>query len=128
MGAIHLLPVAGIGEIKAGDDLAGLCVEAFADFRDNDILVVSSKVVSKAEGNVVPESSLSLCPLPSIWPQLTGSSPNTVSWCCGKAQGFCGWQKEWSSAVPTTALLWPMQGWMPQHRRGGLADSPAQRP
>ncbi|MGI6402803.1 MAG: coenzyme F420-0:L-glutamate ligase [Oscillospiraceae bacterium] len=75
MGAIHLLPVAGIGEIKAGDDLAGLCVEAFADFRDNDILVVSSKVVSKAEGNVVPESSLSPSPFAQHLAQLTGSSP-----------------------------------------------------
>jgi coenzyme F420-0:L-glutamate ligase/coenzyme F420-1:gamma-L-glutamate ligase len=44
--------VAGIGEIGPGDDLAGL-VAAAADLEDGDIVVVTSKVVSKAEGRVV---------------------------------------------------------------------------
>lgn len=37
------------GEVEAGTDLAALAV-AHADLRDGDVLVVSSKVVSKAEG------------------------------------------------------------------------------
>jgi len=45
------LPLDGIGEVREGDDLAGL-VLAVADLRDGDILVVTSKVVSKAEGRV----------------------------------------------------------------------------
>ncbi|HEX6246443.1 MAG TPA: coenzyme F420-0:L-glutamate ligase [Nocardioidaceae bacterium] len=44
--------VEGIGEVRPGDDLAGLVV-AGADLRDGDVLVVTSKVVSKAEGRVV---------------------------------------------------------------------------
>jgi coenzyme F420-0:L-glutamate ligase/coenzyme F420-1:gamma-L-glutamate ligase len=47
--------VEGIGEVDAGDDLAGLLVGA-ADLHDGDVLVVTSKVVSKAEGRVVTGS------------------------------------------------------------------------
>jgi coenzyme F420-0:L-glutamate ligase/coenzyme F420-1:gamma-L-glutamate ligase len=50
---LTVLPVAGIPEVTAGDDVAALVV-AQADLRDGDILVVTSKVVSKAEGRVVP--------------------------------------------------------------------------
>jgi coenzyme F420-0:L-glutamate ligase/coenzyme F420-1:gamma-L-glutamate ligase len=44
----------GIGEVRPGDDLAALVLEA-ADLRDGDVLVVTSKVVSKAEGRVVTD-------------------------------------------------------------------------
>lgn len=44
----------GIGEIAAGADLAGLVVEHVGDLADGDILVLTSKVVSKAEGRIVP--------------------------------------------------------------------------
>jgi coenzyme F420-0:L-glutamate ligase/coenzyme F420-1:gamma-L-glutamate ligase len=43
--------VAGVGEVAPGDDLAAL-LHARADLRDGDLLVVTSKVVSKAEGRV----------------------------------------------------------------------------
>lgn len=49
---ITCLPVTGVGEVTAGDDLAGLLSEA-AGLRDGDVLVVTSKAVSKAEGRVV---------------------------------------------------------------------------
>lgn len=52
-GALLVLPVRGIGEVRAGDDLAGAIAEA-AEIRDGDVLVVTQKVVSKAEGRVVP--------------------------------------------------------------------------
>ncbi len=45
------LPVDGIGEVAEGADLAGLLAGAVA-LEDGDILVVTSKVVSKAEGRV----------------------------------------------------------------------------
>ena len=44
--------VTGLPEITAGSDLAALIADA-ADLRDGDILVVTSKIVSKAEGRVV---------------------------------------------------------------------------
>ncbi len=45
------LPVDGIGEVAEGDDLSALVADA-VQLRDGDILVVTSKVVSKAEGRV----------------------------------------------------------------------------
>jgi len=45
-------PVEGLPEIAPGDDLARLIAEA-ANLVDGDVVVVSQKVVSKAEGRVV---------------------------------------------------------------------------
>jgi coenzyme F420-0:L-glutamate ligase/coenzyme F420-1:gamma-L-glutamate ligase len=49
---LSILPVAGIGEVTAGCDLAGLIVE-HCKLENHDVLVVTQKVVSKAEGRVV---------------------------------------------------------------------------
>ncbi|MDX6233402.1 MAG: coenzyme F420-0:L-glutamate ligase / coenzyme F420:gamma-L-glutamate ligase [Nocardioidaceae bacterium] len=49
--ALHAWPLEGIGEIKTGDDLAGIIAEHLAEpLADADVLVVTSKVVSKAAG------------------------------------------------------------------------------
>ncbi len=48
---VTCLPVDGIGEVTEGTDLAALLRQA-VELRDGDILVVTSKVVSKAEGRV----------------------------------------------------------------------------
>jgi coenzyme F420-0:L-glutamate ligase/coenzyme F420-1:gamma-L-glutamate ligase len=47
-----VLPVHGIGEVRPGDDLAVL-ITAATDLHDGDVVVVTSKVVSKAEGRLV---------------------------------------------------------------------------
>ncbi len=46
---MEVLPVEGLPEVVAGDDLARLILE-HGDIRDGDIVVVAQKVVSKAEG------------------------------------------------------------------------------
>jgi coenzyme F420-0:L-glutamate ligase / coenzyme F420-1:gamma-L-glutamate ligase len=51
--SLSVLPVTGLPEIEAGADLAALIAGAAPDLRDGDILVVTSKIVSKAEGRVV---------------------------------------------------------------------------
>ena len=51
-----VMPVTGLPEITAGADLAALIAGAAPDLRDGDILVVTSKIVSKAEGRVVATS------------------------------------------------------------------------
>jgi coenzyme F420-0:L-glutamate ligase/coenzyme F420-1:gamma-L-glutamate ligase len=48
---IQLIPVTGIGEVRDGDVLAEL-IAAAAELEDGDVLVVTQKVVSKAEGMV----------------------------------------------------------------------------
>jgi len=45
--------VAGLPEIQAGADLAALISDAATDLRDGDIVVITSKIISKAEGKVV---------------------------------------------------------------------------
>jgi coenzyme F420-0:L-glutamate ligase / coenzyme F420-1:gamma-L-glutamate ligase len=52
-GQVTVTPVTGLPEITAGADLAALIAAAAADLRDGDILVITSKIVSKAEGRVV---------------------------------------------------------------------------
>ena len=51
-GPISCLPLTGIGEIRAGDNLADV-LSAATPLLDGDILVVTSKVISKAEGRVL---------------------------------------------------------------------------
>ena len=63
-GALTVVPVTGIGEVRPGDDLAVVLEQALlaqgADggaipwVLDGDVLVVTQKVVSKAEGRIVP--------------------------------------------------------------------------
>ncbi len=58
MPGISIVPIAGIGEIRPGDALGALVAEAAAAqgdvLRAGDCLVVTQKVVSKAEGRLVP--------------------------------------------------------------------------
>ena len=46
-------PVEGLPEVRPGDDVAAL-VAAAVDLADGDVLVVTSKLLSKAEGRLVP--------------------------------------------------------------------------
>jgi len=53
---LTIIPVPGLPEVQPGDDLAGLIIEACqasSGLENNDVLVVSQKVVSKAEGRLV---------------------------------------------------------------------------
>ncbi|HVF06968.1 MAG TPA: coenzyme F420-0:L-glutamate ligase, partial [Actinomycetota bacterium] len=51
-----MIPVGEIAEVRAGDDLGVLLASALtsAGLRDGDVVAVTSKIVSKAEGRVVP--------------------------------------------------------------------------
>jgi coenzyme F420-0:L-glutamate ligase/coenzyme F420-1:gamma-L-glutamate ligase len=53
-GGLEIRPVVGVGEVRPGDDLAGMLAKAADDLRDGDVLVVTQKVVSKAEAQLVP--------------------------------------------------------------------------
>ena len=57
-GEIRILPVAGVPEVSSGTDLAEIFVATLQPgaLEDGDVLVVTQKVVSKAEGRVVPAS------------------------------------------------------------------------
>ncbi|MHB1596285.1 MAG: coenzyme F420-0:L-glutamate ligase [Streptosporangiaceae bacterium] len=53
MSAVTVTGVQGLPEIPAGADLAGLIAAAAPDLADGDVVVVTSKIVSKAEGRVI---------------------------------------------------------------------------
>ena len=53
---LRVVPVPGLPEVRPGDDLAGMVAaacEAAIGLRDGDVIVVTQKVVSKAEGRLV---------------------------------------------------------------------------
>ena len=56
MTELRVFPIEGVPEVTAGDDLGLLLVDAVGSpgFADNDVVVVTQKVVSKAEGRLVP--------------------------------------------------------------------------
>ena len=50
---LEVIPVTGIGDLRPGDDLAATISAAAPDLRDGDVLVVTSKAVSKVEGRLI---------------------------------------------------------------------------
>jgi coenzyme F420-0:L-glutamate ligase/coenzyme F420-1:gamma-L-glutamate ligase len=55
---VDVLPVEGLPEVRPGDDLADLLAPALGEvgIHDGDVVVVTSKIVSKAEGRLVPDA------------------------------------------------------------------------
>ena len=70
---LELIALDGIGEIAPGDDLAGVIADALVAPRltatDDDVVVVTQKVVSKAEGRLVELSSVDPSPMALDWAQ-----------------------------------------------------------
>ncbi|MCP3855286.1 MAG: coenzyme F420-0:L-glutamate ligase [Actinomycetia bacterium] len=65
MTTLTIIPIHGIPEVRPGDDLAQLIVDA-GDLEDGDVVVVTQKVVSKAENmleEIDPSNPLSHKPL-----------------------------------------------------------------
>jgi coenzyme F420-0:L-glutamate ligase len=50
---VEILPVLGIGELRPGDDLAAEIAAHAPPLQDGDVLIVTSKVVSKTEGRLI---------------------------------------------------------------------------
>lgn len=79
---ISVIPVAGIPEVRPGDDLAGFIADGLRDggigLADDDVLVVTQKVVSKAEGRVVDLSTVEPRPEAVEWAQRWGKDARQV--------------------------------------------------
>ena len=66
MTELRVIPIQGMGEVRPGDDIADLIAECDAEILDDDCLVVTQKIVSKAENRLVdidPDDPLSHKPL-----------------------------------------------------------------
>jgi coenzyme F420-0:L-glutamate ligase / coenzyme F420-1:gamma-L-glutamate ligase len=79
---LSIVPVTGLPEIGAGADLAGLLARALDRLAprvgETDVLVVTQKVVSKAEGRVVRLDAVSPGPEADRLAGLTGFEPRHV--------------------------------------------------
>ncbi len=55
---VQIFPVEGLPEVTTGDDLAGILADGLRDLgaADGDVVVVTQKIVSKAEGRLVPDA------------------------------------------------------------------------
>ena len=79
---ISLTALDGIPEIRPGDDLAALIAEALAaagiGLEGGDVLVVTQKVVSKAEGRVVDLATVAPRAEAQAWAAQWGKDPRQV--------------------------------------------------
>ena len=79
---ISLIGLTGLPEICAGDDLAAMIVETMwslgLEFRPGDVLVVTQKVISKAEGRVIALRDATPSPLAISWAALLQKDPRLV--------------------------------------------------
>jgi coenzyme F420-0:L-glutamate ligase/coenzyme F420-1:gamma-L-glutamate ligase len=82
--ALLVLPLAGIPEVRPGDDLGALLAAALAatqgalPLRPDDVLVVTQKVVSKAEGAVVDLATVEPRPEATAFAARWGRDPRQV--------------------------------------------------
>ena len=79
---LELFALDGIGEVGPGDDLAGLIADGLAASglkpTDDDVLVVTQKIVSKAEGRLVELSGVEPSPMALEWARRWGKDPRQV--------------------------------------------------
>ena len=79
---IELIGLDGIPEVTPGDDLATLIADAAAasdvSLADADVLVVTQKVVSKAEGRLVELASVEPSDFARTWASQWGKDPRQV--------------------------------------------------
>ncbi|MEM0212500.1 MAG: coenzyme F420-0:L-glutamate ligase [Candidatus Methanomethylicia archaeon] len=79
---ITIVGLKGFPDIKAGDDIAKMICEKAEEqiggLRDNDIIVVASKIVAKAEGRIVKLSDIQPSPFAKRVAELTGKTPELV--------------------------------------------------
>jgi coenzyme F420-0:L-glutamate ligase/coenzyme F420-1:gamma-L-glutamate ligase len=54
MNELRVIPIPGVPEVHPGDDVASLVDATGFKFEPGDVLVVTQKVVSKAEGRIAP--------------------------------------------------------------------------
>ena len=82
MPHLELIGLSGLPEVEAGADLASLILSALRDgghaLSPGDVLVVTHKIVSKAEGCEVPLAGLDPSPLAARWAERLGKDPRLV--------------------------------------------------
>ena len=80
--AVVVYPVSGMPELHPGDDLHGLLADALAssvgELKDGDVIVVTHKVVSKAEGQMVNLATVAPSEFATKWAEVWGKDARQV--------------------------------------------------
>jgi coenzyme F420-0:L-glutamate ligase/coenzyme F420-1:gamma-L-glutamate ligase len=77
---IRIIPIEGVPEVGAGDDLGELLFAALPEpLQERDVIVVTQKVVSKAEGRVIADSDRHQAALAESTRVLRRSGDMTIS-------------------------------------------------
>jgi coenzyme F420-0:L-glutamate ligase / coenzyme F420-1:gamma-L-glutamate ligase len=90
MPELHAIPIEGIGEVRSGDDIAGVLLSALHGgshrLSQGDILVITHKIVSKAEGQLVSLDSIKPSRKAQAWAKRFKLDPRLtqVAWDQGK--------------------------------------------
>ena len=77
MTELSIFPIAGLPEFVPGDDLAGI-LAAQDELQEGDVLVVTQKVVSKAEGRLETIDTCLLYTSPSPRDQRGSRMPSSA--------------------------------------------------
>ena len=89
MPEIRAIPIKGIGEVRPGDDVASVVLSALRTGRRKleagDILVITHKIISKSEGQVVALASIKPSRKATTWAQRYRLDPRLteVAWAEG---------------------------------------------
>lgn len=87
-------------EVQVGDDLAALLAASARDacggLQEGDVLVVASKIVSKARGYLVRLDEVEPSPRARGWRSARGWTPGSSRWCFASRRRCC-WPCPWPS-------------------------------
>lgn len=87
---IRVIAIEGLPEFKPGIDLAPLVLQAAqaqgTPLEEGDIVVVTQKVVSKIEGNLVDLSTVTPSPLAELWAKTYDRDPRVIEVALGESR------------------------------------------
>ncbi len=87
---IRVIPVPVAGEIQPGDDLVEKLADALRhqrlELQSGDILVVKHKIVSKAEGRIMPLRSVKPSPAARAWSRQSGADARVIELALSESQ------------------------------------------
>jgi coenzyme F420-0:L-glutamate ligase/coenzyme F420-1:gamma-L-glutamate ligase len=118
---MEVFALQGIGEVAEGDDIASLIASSGEALRDGDIVVVTSKVVSKSEGRVVTKSRGAAIDAETVRVVAERGATRIVETRHGFVMAAAG--VDASNTPPGTVVLLPENpDASAQHIRAGLRD------
>ncbi|MYH41172.1 MAG: F420-0--gamma-glutamyl ligase, partial [Chloroflexi bacterium] len=79
---MRMIGIAGLPRIREGDDLAALIAEASAaqgtPLEEGDVLVLTQRIVSAAEGRILPRAHFEPSPYARAWSERWDKDPHVT--------------------------------------------------